>query len=244
MEGFCCDDDVNDDDDDDTNNNNNGNINGNNNGNNNGNSNYNKYSKYKRTVRTKERGIGSSIDPIDDFLDGAFHNQVDDNDDIDNIDNNNDNNGDGYGGKKEDYSKHHYKGKSIDSNDDVVGTIAIKNNTTDIDIDITTDVEVVESITNTIHDDNNSDIITKPNRISQDQHEKSTTPKATPTTKSPPTTKSTSTTKSSKKTTTPSCCPRHRHPCRLLTVKKAKTGNKGLKFYVCSMPQGERYDFF
>mmetsp|Transcript_25716 Transcript_25716/g.39389 ORF Transcript_25716/g.39389 Transcript_25716/m.39389 type:complete len:1516 (+) Transcript_25716:65-4612(+) len=39
-------------------------------------------------------------------------------------------------------------------------------------------------------------------------------------------------------------CPRHSRPCKLLIVKKNTTGNKGRKFYACSMPQGERCDFF
>ncbi|KAL3786862.1 hypothetical protein HJC23_013783 [Cyclotella cryptica] len=40
------------------------------------------------------------------------------------------------------------------------------------------------------------------------------------------------------------CCIRHSRPCKLLTVKKANKGNKGRKFYVCSMPMGEQCDFF
>ncbi|KAK1744325.1 ATP-dependent DNA helicase, RecQ family [Skeletonema marinoi] len=39
-------------------------------------------------------------------------------------------------------------------------------------------------------------------------------------------------------------CTRHQRPCKLLTVKKNTKGNKGRKFYVCSMPRGEQCDFF
>lgn len=39
-------------------------------------------------------------------------------------------------------------------------------------------------------------------------------------------------------------CTRHNRPCRLLVVKKNTTGNKGRKFYVCSMPKGEQCNFF
>jgi len=39
-------------------------------------------------------------------------------------------------------------------------------------------------------------------------------------------------------------CSRHSRPCKLLTVKKGNTGNKGRKFYVCGMPRGEQCDFF
>jgi len=39
-------------------------------------------------------------------------------------------------------------------------------------------------------------------------------------------------------------CPRHQRPCKLLVVKKNNTGNKGRKFYVCSMPKGDQCDFF
>jgi hypothetical protein len=39
-------------------------------------------------------------------------------------------------------------------------------------------------------------------------------------------------------------CPRHQRPCKLLTVKKNTTGNKGRKFYACSLPRGEQCDFF
>jgi len=39
-------------------------------------------------------------------------------------------------------------------------------------------------------------------------------------------------------------CPRHQRPCKLLTVRKNTTGNKGRKFYACSLPQGEQCDFF
>ena len=39
-------------------------------------------------------------------------------------------------------------------------------------------------------------------------------------------------------------CIRHGRTCKLLVVKKTKTGNKGRKFYVCSMPKGEQCDFF
>ena len=39
-------------------------------------------------------------------------------------------------------------------------------------------------------------------------------------------------------------CPRHQRPCKLLVVKKNTSGNKGRKFYVCSMPKGDQCDFF
>ncbi len=39
-------------------------------------------------------------------------------------------------------------------------------------------------------------------------------------------------------------CPRHQKPCKLLIVKKNTSGNKGRKFYACSLPQGEQCDFF
>lgn len=39
-------------------------------------------------------------------------------------------------------------------------------------------------------------------------------------------------------------CTRHQRPCKLLTVKKNAKGNKGRKFFVCSMPKGEQCDFF
>jgi len=39
-------------------------------------------------------------------------------------------------------------------------------------------------------------------------------------------------------------CTRHLRPCKLLTVKKNAKGNKGRKFFVCSMPKGEQCDFF
>ena len=39
-------------------------------------------------------------------------------------------------------------------------------------------------------------------------------------------------------------CTRHQRPCKLLTVKKTNTGNKGRKFYACSMPRGEQCDHF
>lgn len=39
-------------------------------------------------------------------------------------------------------------------------------------------------------------------------------------------------------------CTRHQRPCKLLTVKKSNTGNKGRKFYVCGLPKGEQCDFF
>jgi hypothetical protein len=34
-------------------------------------------------------------------------------------------------------------------------------------------------------------------------------------------------------------CPRHQRPCKLLIVKKNTSGNKGRKFYACSLPRGE-----
>ena len=39
-------------------------------------------------------------------------------------------------------------------------------------------------------------------------------------------------------------CPRHQRPCKLLVVKKNTSGNKGRKFYACSLPRGEQCDFF
>jgi hypothetical protein len=39
-------------------------------------------------------------------------------------------------------------------------------------------------------------------------------------------------------------CPGHQKPCKLLTVKKASTGNKGRQFYACSMPRGEQCNHF
>jgi len=39
-------------------------------------------------------------------------------------------------------------------------------------------------------------------------------------------------------------CARHQRPCKLLVVKKNTTGNKGRKFYVCSLPRGEQCDHF
>jgi hypothetical protein len=39
-------------------------------------------------------------------------------------------------------------------------------------------------------------------------------------------------------------CTRHSRPCKLMTVKRNNKGNKGRKFYVCSMPVGEKCDFF
>ena len=39
-------------------------------------------------------------------------------------------------------------------------------------------------------------------------------------------------------------CTRHNRQCKILVVKKNTTGNKGRKFYVCSMPRGEQCDFF
>ena len=52
--------------------------------------------------------------------------------------------------------------------------------------------------------------------------------------------------RSKKSRTNVSSCPtcaRHQRPCKLLVVKK-NNGNKGRKFYVCSMPMGEQCDFF
>jgi hypothetical protein len=42
----------------------------------------------------------------------------------------------------------------------------------------------------------------------------------------------------------PPQCARHQRPCKLLTVKKTDTGNKGRKFYACGMPRGEQCDHF
>lgn len=39
-------------------------------------------------------------------------------------------------------------------------------------------------------------------------------------------------------------CPRHQRPCKLLVVKKNTGGNKGRRFFVCSLPRGEQCEFF
>lgn len=39
-------------------------------------------------------------------------------------------------------------------------------------------------------------------------------------------------------------CSRHQLPCKMLVVKKASTGNKGRKFYVCCLPRGEQCNHF
>eukprot|EP00934_Nitzschia_sp_Nitz4_P000946 Nitzschia sp. Nitz4//scaffold112_size70979//52792//54824//NITZ4_005909-RA/size70979-augustus-gene-0.94-mRNA-1//-1//CDS//3329533286//946//frame0 len=39
-------------------------------------------------------------------------------------------------------------------------------------------------------------------------------------------------------------CARHSRPCKLVEVKKNTRGNKGRKFYACSMPRGEQCDHF
>jgi hypothetical protein len=39
-------------------------------------------------------------------------------------------------------------------------------------------------------------------------------------------------------------CTRHQRPCKLMTVKKNNKGNKGRKYFVCSMPKGEQCNFF
>jgi hypothetical protein len=39
-------------------------------------------------------------------------------------------------------------------------------------------------------------------------------------------------------------CARHQRPCKLLVVKKNTTGNKGRKFFACSMPRGEQCNHF
>ena len=39
-------------------------------------------------------------------------------------------------------------------------------------------------------------------------------------------------------------CSGHQQPCKLLTVKKKGTGNKGRKFYCCSFPRGEQCSYF
>lgn len=51
-------------------------------------------------------------------------------------------------------------------------------------------------------------------------------------------------TSSTKDTTTIPLCARHQRPCKLLVVKKNTKGNKGRKFYACSMPRGEQCDHF
>jgi hypothetical protein len=39
-------------------------------------------------------------------------------------------------------------------------------------------------------------------------------------------------------------CPGHQQPCKILTVKKNSTGNKGRQFYACPMPRGEQCNHF
>jgi hypothetical protein len=39
-------------------------------------------------------------------------------------------------------------------------------------------------------------------------------------------------------------CARHQRPCKLIEVKKTNTGNKGRKFFACSMPRGEQCNHF
>lgn len=39
-------------------------------------------------------------------------------------------------------------------------------------------------------------------------------------------------------------CARHQLPCKIAVVKKNTTGNKGRKFYACSMPRGEQCNHF
>lgn len=39
-------------------------------------------------------------------------------------------------------------------------------------------------------------------------------------------------------------CTRHNLPCKLLKVKKASSGNKGRRFYVCPLPQYDACNFF
>jgi len=39
-------------------------------------------------------------------------------------------------------------------------------------------------------------------------------------------------------------CSRHLRPCKLITVKTNKSGNKGRKFYACSLPRGEQCNHF
>ena len=39
-------------------------------------------------------------------------------------------------------------------------------------------------------------------------------------------------------------CARHQRTCKLVVVKKNTTGNKGRKFYACSMPRGEQCNHF
>ena len=39
-------------------------------------------------------------------------------------------------------------------------------------------------------------------------------------------------------------CARHQRPCKLIEVKKTNTGNKGRRFYACSMPRGEQCNHF
>ena len=39
-------------------------------------------------------------------------------------------------------------------------------------------------------------------------------------------------------------CARHQRPCKLIVVKKNTTGNKGRRFFACSMPRGEQCNHF
>lgn len=50
--------------------------------------------------------------------------------------------------------------------------------------------------------------------------------------------------KSSIKSSTAVCCIRHERKCKISVVKTNKNGNKGRKFYVCSLPRGEQCNFF
>ena len=52
------------------------------------------------------------------------------------------------------------------------------------------------------------------------------------------------TTKNNLSSSKASQCARHQRPCKLLVVKKNTSGNKGRKFYVCSLPRGEQCDHF
>ena len=59
--------------------------------------------------------------------------------------------------------------------------------------------------------------------------------------------KPTTPTKSSSASSSSSCvpsCARHQRTCKLVVVKKNTRGNKGRKFYACSMPHGEQCDHF
>jgi hypothetical protein len=60
----------------------------------------------------------------------------------------------------------------------------------------------------------------------------------------PPEQKSNPPTEKRQRTSDHPLCTRHNRQCKLLTVKKNTSGNKGRKFFACSLPRGEQCDFF